>query len=173
MNKKAVSPLIAYILLIGMVVAMSVIVGNFLIKQARDVNFDSKEIEIYCADAAIDAYSVCSELQGTEVYIIGFNMTNRGYFNISDVTIVRKTGSDVKTLTSDEFTFFTYNGGSLNTQKMNLAPGNRALLKIAGITTSTEIFITPKINVNEKTASCNEKVFKLSNIQPIGGQCPT
>jgi hypothetical protein len=177
MNKKAVSPLIAYILLIGMVVAMSAIVGNFLIKQSRSINFESKEIEIYCSDVAIDGYPVC--LAGTSG--IGINITNRGYYNVSDFSIVKRENNVVTTLTlkDNSYSFSTYlpipNNGQLNPiTQAQLSPESKGLLKVVinqKNLIDTEILITPILKINDKIASCNEKVFKLSNIQLPTGPC--
>ncbi|MDD5650994.1 MAG: hypothetical protein PHF86_11350 [Candidatus Nanoarchaeia archaeon] len=174
MNKKAVSPLIAYILLIGMVIAISAIVGNFLIKQARDINFESKEIEIYCADVAIDAYPVCSQTLSETNKIIGINITNRGYYSVGNLSIVKREGTSVKTLVPEEFSFFTYTDGTINTIQTPLDPENKGMLKVVVDTSklpSTEFLITPILKINDKIASCNEKVFKLSNIQLLEVPC--
>lgn len=160
--KKAVSPLIAYIMLIGMVVAMSAIVGNYLINQARNINFESKENEIYCADVAIDAIVQKCVLQ---TRILSLNITNRGSYSISSLSIIRKDSATTNLVIGEEFNYNLYNNLQVeDTTKplFPILPGKKALLKlIINPSSETKITITPSIRINDKSTICNEKLFKL------------
>ncbi|MBS3163406.1 hypothetical protein J4427_01835 [Candidatus Woesearchaeota archaeon] len=167
--KKAVSPLVAYILLIGMVVTSGVMVGNYLIKQAKTISFESKEIEVYCSEVAIDAIPICKiDIAGSYANL-KLNLTNRGYYNVSNLTII--------------IAYYPYNdlGGFFmegsNRLQIPIRPGKKALLEVViNKTARTEITITPSIGFGDKIASCNEKVFKVeltpSIINGLGTICP-
>ncbi|MBU0930193.1 MAG: hypothetical protein KJ623_03930 [Nanoarchaeota archaeon] len=166
--KKAVSPLISYIMLIGMVVAMSAIVANYLINQARDINFESQENAVYCAEVAIDAIPACkTPFPGSTQVVLGLNLTNRGYYSISNLSVVKKENNNVRTLDSEEFDIFPYlTDGSINPNEAPIEPSKKGLLKlIVNSSETNEITVTPKININDKTTICNEKLFKLTVIQ--------
>ncbi|MBS3155545.1 hypothetical protein J4404_03555 [Candidatus Woesearchaeota archaeon] len=165
--KKGISPLIAYILLIGMTVAMSVTVSIYLKNQAQSINFNSKEIEVYCADVAMDAELVCKNSEN----VLGFNLTNRGYYSISNLTISSKISGVTTTLdlNSGAYQWNIYTDNSLgDSDNEAISPKEKALLLIAlDLTDLTpanpiEITITPSITIDDKGAVCNEKVFKLS-----------
>ena len=182
MMKKGVSPLVAYILLIGMVVTSGVMVGNYLIKQAKTISFESKEIEVYCSEVAIDAIPICKiDIAGSYANL-KLNLTNRGYYNVSNLTIIRR-DPNAKTLKSEEFAYYPYNdlGGFFiegsNRLQIPIRPGKKALLEVViNKTARTEITITPSIGFGDKIASCNEKVFKVeltpSIINGLGTICP-
>lgn len=172
MKTKAISPLISYILLIGMVVATSVIVSTYLIKQSESVNFQSKEIEIYCSDVAVDAVVQCKReiIPNSNNYALKLNLTNRGYYNVSDFSIVRKQATNLKNLIpGSEFNYILYkpdNTPDPSTSLNPIPPSKRGLMEI-GIDQSKnlEITLTPSINIDNKLALCNEKVFKLEMSQ--------
>lgn len=179
MKKKGISPLIAYILLIGMTVAMSVTVSIYLKNQAQGINFNSKEVEVYCADVAMDAELVCANpIEGSaNMYILGLNINNRGYYSISNL-IVSKKEIITKTLNPDEFSFFVYKSdGFLESTIQPIKPSGKALLKIVvDKSIIQEITIAPSIIIDNKGAICNEKVFKLSidtSIINSLGDCPS
>jgi len=164
-------------MLIGMVVAMSAIVANYLINQAKDINFDSQENAVYCADVAIDAIPVCSDSIDTTHFVLGLNLTNRGYYSVSNLSIVQKEDNVVRTLDSEGFDIFPYlQDGTLNAVEAPVEPSKKGMLKVLIDTSKiTNITITPKININNKITICNEKVFKLTGIQSdiVGlGTCP-
>jgi len=177
--KKAVSQLISYIMLIGMVVAMSVVVATYLINQAKtSANFDAKEIEAQCTDVSIDALPLCEKSFPTDptgnIKILELNMTNRpgSYYNITNLTVVRKYPSEVKTLSSEEFGYFLYKDNGefyLDTNnppkplQIPIRPGKKAQLQVVFDTTkTTELTITPWVGFNENNVPCNEKIFKLT-----------
>jgi len=166
--KKAVSPLISYIMLIGMVVAMSAIVANYLINQARDINFDSQENAVYCTDVAMDA--IIEKCDIPELKVLYLNITNRGYYSISNLAIIRK-GTNTKNLIAGEEYNYTLYVNDIEDEFQSLVPippGRKALLKLVlkeNVVLESiikNITITPTININNKNSICNEKLFKLT-----------
>ncbi|MBS3163067.1 hypothetical protein J4427_00035 [Candidatus Woesearchaeota archaeon] len=178
--KKAVSPLIAYILLIGMVVATSAIVANYLIKQANTISYESKEIEIYCNDVAVDAVPLCKRNipsnPDSSFKILELTLTNRGYFNVSSLTVIREETTIVSgqkkidMLASEEFGYYpykedgTYTDPQGNPIQAPIRPNKKAMLQIVIDTDkSNEMTITPWISFDEKIAACDEKAFKVES----------
>lgn len=178
MKKKAISPLIAYILLIGMVVAMSAMVSTYLINQANKINYNSKEIEIYCNDVAFDAVPLCkANIPGRSDTrkILELNLTNRGSFNISNLTVIREETyqgkKNIDILDSGEFGYYPYdNNGNYKTNgnpiQAQIRPNKKAMLHIVIDTAkSNNITITPWIDFNGNIAGCDEKAFKVENTE--------
>ncbi len=176
--KKAVSQLISYIMLIGMVVAMGLIVGTYLINQAKtSANFDAQEIEVQCIDVAIDALPLCEKSFPTDptgnIKILELNLTNRpgSYYNVTNLTVVRTYPNEVKTLSSEEFGYYLYRDtgafyldASNKPLQIPIRPSKKAQLQVVFDTTktSTELTITPWVGFDGNNVPCNEKIFKLT-----------
>lgn len=167
MKTKAISPLISYILLIGMVIATSVMVSTYLIKQSKSINFESKEIEIYCSDVAADAVIERCIIDTTRnsIMVLFLNITNRGYYNISNLGVARKDTNLKNLIPKDEFNYQLYNkDGSYDSASPpipSIGPGRKVKFQLVvnQNPTTTKITITPSMSVEDKQAVCNEKAF--------------
>lgn len=87
MNKKAISPLIAWILIIGFSITLAAFVITWAVNQAQKIELDDQTIREYCQDVNLRINEVCI----TGDYEISANITNTGYFNIVSATFGRRT----------------------------------------------------------------------------------
>ena len=90
--KRGISPLISWVLIVALAVAIGAVVVPTLIERANEWRFDPP-LE-YCEDVAISLKGVCKESDG----VLHFNLSNNGDFTIRKVTIGRVTN-----LTSEQW----------------------------------------------------------------------
>ncbi|MFA5175741.1 MAG: hypothetical protein WC413_00565 [Candidatus Nanoarchaeia archaeon] len=182
--KKSISPLIAYVMLVGFTVVIGVFVSNYIINQTREqVSNIEKGSDLYCPDTSINAQLDCYKILN-DAKILNFTLKNTGSFNIVNITLYLKQGTDLDELEKDEQ--FSITSNSEGTTKLNVInPGVNAFLSLsAGLNDEDatdddldltlkplEIIITPIIHVEDKNIICNEKVFKLKEIKSIR-KCP-
>ena len=86
-TKRGISPLISWVLLIGFVVGLSLMVGNWVRTQAQTTTENvvtNVESDIRCGDVAFNAALDCTGLK--------LNITNTGKFSIVGIR-VRQTGN--------------------------------------------------------------------------------
>lgn len=86
MKKRGVSPLISWILLVGMTVSIGSMVYFWATNFARNVNIDNTDNSIYCDNVALKLVSSCRD--GSRLNI---NVTNSGSYNITTMTFTRTT----------------------------------------------------------------------------------
>ena len=84
--KRGVSPLLSYIFLVALAVAIGMIVASTLINRVEDVDI-SPNIE-YCKDISIALEGVCKDPINRFLTI---NITNNGAFSIKQITFGRET----------------------------------------------------------------------------------
>lgn len=87
-NKKAISPLISWILLIGFAVAMGTIITNWSIEQVQKVKFEKETVREYCNDVDIEISAACRNPAGDQIRV---KVKNEGYFDLPYATIGRST----------------------------------------------------------------------------------
>ena len=84
-NKKAISPLISWVLIVSFAIAMALLVIPFIIDQIGNWDFDP-EIE-YCKDVSLLAEDVCKDDDG----VVHLDLVNTGDFAIKKITLGRTT----------------------------------------------------------------------------------
>ncbi len=184
--KKAISPLISWILIVGMVITVGSMVSVYLINQAREQagTFESSQYQnLYCPEVALDAQQLCyetlTEISGDNYAKIKLKLKNRGAYSLHDIKLIVKSDT-LKTLTEEEYGLFDINDDS---ESFPISPGSLAYLKFNvkvdkdeeqyvngnyylpsghGI---KEISITPTINIEDNNIICNQKVFILKNLE--------
>ncbi len=82
--KRGVSPLLAYVFLVALVVSVGMIVTSALIERAQNIDIEDR-IE-YCEDVTISLEGACKENGAIKV-----NITNWGSFSIHKMTLGRET----------------------------------------------------------------------------------
>ena len=83
-NRKAVSPIIAYVLLIGIVIAISAAVGSWLYTQAKSPGFAVDK----CEGVSISIEKVeCEADSLSSGYNIKYTVKNRGRFTIDKLSV--------------------------------------------------------------------------------------
>lgn len=93
MNKKAISPLIATVLLVGFSIVLAGIVTTFVIDKTKEFNPEKiVEDDLLCDNIAIDITvpdqnALIYETASNVKILKGLNLTNKGSFTIHKVTI--------------------------------------------------------------------------------------
>ena len=102
-KKRAVSPLIATVLLIGFAITLGAIVSTFVIKQTKDFKPESfLEESPYCDGATLEPFAVNSRnpvratSAGPTRTLENFGLKNKGSFNVLSV-IVKAPGNPAAT----------------------------------------------------------------------------
>lgn len=96
--KKAISPLIAWILLIGFSVAMAAFISNWVIEQTKETFQPEKMLEdMSCDGVSFSLTSICQRQSGTcnkqgseytGMSLGSIQIINKGAFTIKDVKII-------------------------------------------------------------------------------------
>ncbi|MEW6063097.1 MAG: hypothetical protein AB1571_01870 [Nanoarchaeota archaeon] len=171
--KKAVSPLIAWVLLIGFTVGVGILVSNFVIKQTE--RFKPGELvegSLFCDSVAFSVDSYCrGELPNNPSGWgkLTLSLKNRGSFTINKIVYNL---NDARGVISDSIQLTLQPGGS---EEISLAVKDNNIVN--GITNNMEIkklILTPVITEEEKEVSCSEKKFIMTEdmfdeVQPCGG----
>ena len=173
MDKKAISQLISFVLLIGFAVAMAAIITTWSIEQVKKVEFDKENIKELCKDVRLDISGACRTLDGQKVTL---RLENPGYFDISFATVGRETANipeawcldlnfNLTTNLSNRLINYTINGIFLNanfdedfnqfTECKNLGGGV--------ISEPIDSFtIVPWIRINDQSIPCTDKKAIIS-----------
>lgn len=86
-NKRGVSPLIAWVLLISFTIAMGLLITKWVVDQIGDTEFDTDE-ELYCVDVSI---LMMSDPVRTNPGEVDFILKNNGNFRIKRISLGRET----------------------------------------------------------------------------------
>ena len=87
-NKKAVSPIIGWVLLFGFAISTATFVGMWMLDQAENIEIPGAGPDIYCNDVKLSINNVC---KNTNNKTIDFNITNTGNFKVWRYTVGRDT----------------------------------------------------------------------------------
>ncbi len=180
MKKKAVSPLVAWVLLIGFTIGVGVLVSNFIIKQTEKT-FRPEELAIgslYCGEVAFTVDSYCRDIlpNNPEGWgLLKLSLKNRGAFTITKIGINLKddrgTVSDIVDLSPNvlkpgdeaDFPIAVKDKANIDSNK-----------KLIG-TAVEKITLTPIILEEGRNVSCGEKRFIITNdmLLNIDAPCKT
>ncbi len=142
-NKKGQGEFVAYVLLIGLAVALSVIVSKWSLdqsKRAGDNLIRSNDIEEKCNEISLSGFVNCPDTQKITI-------TNRGNLIIKSLRI---TGEDNK------------NCGFSGDQEVNLKPGKSVTKNLNNCNTA---LILPLMKIsNDEIVGCSEKKLVLNLI---------
>ncbi len=133
MNKRGISELISWVLIIGFSVALGIMVTSFLKNQASSTTekiVQDTEGDLRCADVSINAFCLSAG---------AFKITNRGYFTIHDIKI--RHGEELKTITINL-------PPGQESESLNIGPGNGDII--------------PVIQVEGKLLACIDKKVPVS-----------
>lgn len=100
--ERGVSPLIAWVLLVGFAVVMGAFIFSWATQTIKNLNIgESQEFEVYCENVELRINSVCVYVSG-EKYIYP-NFTNAGNYDITKLTVTlenKKSASEFRPLGS-------------------------------------------------------------------------
>jgi len=101
-KKKAVSPLIAWVLLIGFTITMAAFITTFTINRIKSLDIEgSAEVELYCGDVQLRLAELCR----TSNTSLKVDLINSGLFNIHKLSI--QLDSSFQPLKTDSIYFIT------------------------------------------------------------------
>ena len=170
--KKAISPLISWVLLVAMSIAIGSIVYFWAINMGHNLNFDQPQ-DIYCDNTHIKVLSACRD--GS---LLVMNLSNTGSYNISSITFYKDTESTVPgscILLLDPSlkpgTSINYNI-SVDTQfsSENFDVCEQNPVSVPSSTSVTEFSITPWVYQDSKNTDCPDSKIVLNHII-INTQC--
>ena len=166
--KKAISPLISWILLIGLIIAMGALVSQYLVKQAKQVKYEQYGSEFYCEGAAISIEDFSTFPHApygvSEIEVFNFTILNRGRYTIKEllVSVNYLEGSTKKEKTlklMDEYGWGEFPPGEGCCPPIQ--PGSKTQLYVANLSGGIlEVSIVPQIEIENTVYTCNQKVFK-------------
>lgn len=183
--RKGISPLISWILLVGMAVSIGSLVSIYLINlsKAQGESIGGAQLEnLYCPDVAIEGTGLCYILtQGSNGVILRLDLKNKGFFSITNISLVikleKKDGGGERTIEKGKFEYYIPdNSFPLGPDPNIIVPLSFSLindpLTQVGVPNNgedftpvnnplNEIAITPMIKKEDKLIVCNGKVFKL------------
>ena len=133
MQKRGISELISWVLMIGFTVALAVIVTQFLREQAETTSENiviDTEGDLRCSDVSLTAYCFTQD---------SIKIKNKGYFTIYEIR-VRK---------NEELTSYPINlKPGQESETLNTGPGN--------------LDIIPIIKVEDKLLACSDRKVSLT-----------
>jgi len=158
-SKKAISPLIATVLLIGIVVTIALLVwlwyGNVVREQAEKTGLETQAKFICASEVKFSIKNVCWSKKDEE-YFINFDVENKGSADIDDFKI-RITGSTgAETLNLNE--------------KIDKTISKQTSIEFNSTKTSTlnlKVEFLPIIKLKGHSEVCKEKLVEIKDI----GEC--
>ena len=184
MNKRGISPLIAWVLLVGIAVAVGLVVTQWAIKEFQDLDFPEDK-ETYCNDVDIKLEEICIQFSPDNINdSIRLNITNEGFFSVRRLTIGRQT-----TAFSEEWCTMLnvlidpnlnqtieFKAGSKNLDYKNIEETSCQTSLTGGFTFNEshkllKIEIVPWIEINDETFHCIGKGILLNNSLEINNYC--
>ena len=189
--KRAVSPLVAWVLIIGFSIAAGMFITRWVINEFSDLNF-GQEKDVYCEDVSMDVDSVCI-CPSPDNNKIRVHLSNNGPFKLNRLYVGRTTSTfskgwcNILSLGLDPGSIgdFTFQAGSPNEQYFStrqtdcqtdlLTP--HALEKYFGETEKLlELEIVPFVNVEDEYTPCYEKGILLNSVDQLNSnicsECP-
>ncbi len=179
MKKRGISPLIAWVLLVGLAISTGLLITQWAIDEFSNVElpYDS---ENYCNNVNLKLEQIC--VNGTKVK---FNLTNNGYFSIKRFTLDRATTNNTEAQCTwlniddlkpgDENIQFNYHAAAPNNQydvlelvNCNGLSGGSSFNLMHNL---TKFEITPWIEVDDQPMHCIEQGISLNNSIELNTIC--
>lgn len=182
-NKRGISPLIAWVLLVSFAIAMALLVTKWVVDNVKDIEFTDDQA--YCDDASITLTNVCITSEGVNTGQINISMKNNGDFRIDRLSIGRETDKKPEEwclkLNVDnfnpgtEFIYFLKIGkmtGSLigddTTMYQDCDDVSENIIEPEGV---TKIAIVPWIKIGDKSLACVNKKIEINKNTPGFDEC--
>lgn len=90
--KKAISPLISWVLIVAFVIFIGAFVSNWAINYVKNINLEKGNREsIYCDNAQLKILNSCRINDPNDNNLVNLSLYNAGSFNISILTMTRAT----------------------------------------------------------------------------------
>ena len=180
--RKAVSPLIAWVLIIGFSIAAGLFVTRWAINEFKDLNF-GEDKEIYCEDVSFDLNEVCI-LPSPNNDEIRLDLSNKGLFAINRLYVGRTTTGYGKSwcnflslnLNPSSNTQVFFKAGSPNSDYSNTKENDCQNDLNGGkpfddSNKLVEIEVVPWIKIDDRHIPCSEKGIVLNSIVQLNTIC--
>lgn len=180
MRKRGISPLIAWVLLIGFSITAGLLVTRWAIDEFSNVSFP-EDTDVYCDNLQLDIDEVCIDNPNNNS--VRLNLSNEGSFTIKKLSIGRATTSYPMefctllnlNLAPNNVIVTSFLAGSDNSLYSNIRETDCSILSGNDLFNSThnltKIEITPWIEIEDNDFHCIEKGITLNNILELNKFC--
>ncbi len=179
-SKKAMSQLIAFVLLIGFAIAMAGFVMGWAIPMFKRLDLEKgQEQEMYCNNIQIGIDSACRN--ETDVKLM---VTNKGFYNVTRLTVSRETGNSSMASCLILNVNKDYEDGQ--GRKFNISIGlGGAIIKRMGILQECSSFnlegssdivlyqisLIPWVDIENEQVSCSDKKVIITDQNILNTYC--
>lgn len=176
-NKRGLSPLIAWVLLIGFSVAAALLITSWAVNEFSNLEFPQDES--YCENIQLELDSICISSDDT----VRLNLSNEGYFSIKRLTVGRETTSYSEEwctmlnidITPNSNISKLFKAGSENSGYSNIRETECSELQ-GGVNFNsshnlTKIEIVPWGEIDGESFHCIEKAIFLNNSLALNINC--
>ncbi len=168
--KKGISPLIAWILLVGFVVMMGAFITNWSIQYIRNLPIgEAQEKEIYCSNVQLDIPVFCKYNNNSTLRL---DIKNKGNYNITRLVIHRETTNqslDYCFILNQDISPTSISDYHLNLGAITSGQG----CNLIGEESSDiiEVSIVPAISIKGVEYTCSEKKISLTDYSALNRIC--
>lgn len=168
--KKGISPLIAWILLVGFVVVMGAFITNWSIQYIRNLPMgEAQEREVYCSNVQLDIPVFCKYNNNQTLRL---DIENKGNYNITRLVVHRET-------TNQSLNYcFILNRNIAPTSILNYTLNLGAIPSNQNCDSSEiessniiEVSIVPAISIQGTEYTCSEKKVSLIDYSALNRLC--
>ena len=169
--KKGISPLIAWVLLVGFVVMMGAFITNWSIQYIRNLPIgEAQEKEIYCSNVQLDIPVFCKYNNNQTLRL---DIENKGNYNITRLVIHRETTNQSlnycfilnQDITPTSILNYTLNLGAITNS------GQECGLISLESSNIIEVSIVPAISIQGTEYTCSEKKISLTDYSALNRLC--
>lgn len=168
--KKGIAPLISWILIVAMVIAMGAFVFYWTTNYIKKINLqEGLNEDLYCNSVNLKILNSCRKDDHNNLSI---NIFNKGSYNIEKLTIYRDTQNKIKGSCIQFLPSFLEPGKNIElgfnvndtiiTDSLQECPVTNSNVN-QEIPYVEEVAITPWINVEGKSIACNDRKVKIDN----------
>ena len=164
--KKGISPLIAYILLVGFAIATAAFVTNFIIENTKTQVENLEDLDIgYCEGVNLDLIDICKEpiaisCAGQEPIKLKLNLTNKGSFTIKKIAV---NVLDYNFPADKNKFLLNGNDGLKPGEWTNPLFSSSVCLNDLTTTKKDEIKLIPSVNATGKEQFCSQNALVLND----------
>lgn len=176
-NKRGVSPLVAWVLLISFAIAMGLLVTKWVVDNVKNVEFEPNK-DVYCNDVAGYISDVCKVTTGQNANKIQVTLKNTGNFKITRISLGRETTHKPEEwclkLNAQNFnpqsdyvyylTIGKMTGNIIGNESTVYQNCDTVIENINQDERMTSIAMVPWISIEDKATSCIDKKVELDNL---------
>ncbi len=172
--KKAISPLIGWVLLVGFAVVMGAIVTNWTINHVRDLPVgETQQKEIYCDNVRLGV-NTCRYHDDT---LLNLDIENKGKYTVKSLVIHRRTGDsptgycyalNLNIAPQDFGSYQLSLGDDLDEEKVVDCDSLDATSDPVEV---AEIGVVPIISIDDEDYRCSESKTTITNFAQLNGHC--